>query len=247
MKASTFELIQKDIPIMARAISILLVTENQEKMQTLISKLAKESFNIDTVTDTENVLSKARKGLYDLILLNMVSLGMKGLDLCRILKKDPQTATVPIIIISGSRHEIDVVLSLEIGADDYIAEPYNVRELEARIKAVLRRTHAAMPETKILKRSGIVIDRDKCTGFSNGKKITLTAQAYKLLCFLAEQQGKVFSREQLLEAVWHRSKLVGLRTIDVHIRKLRQILEKNPSDPRYIKTLRGIGYFFDQE
>jgi DNA-binding response OmpR family regulator len=172
---------------------------------------------------------------------------MKGLDLCRTLQNDPQTAKIPIIVVSVTRHEVDSVLSLEIGADDYLAEPFNIKELVARIRAVLRRTRKKLPDTKVLEKGEIVIDKEKCIVYKNGKKISLTAQSYRLLCFLAERQGKVFSREQLLVAVWNNTALSGLRTIDVHIRKLRQRLEQQPSHPQYIKTLRGIGYYFDHE
>jgi len=231
---------------MAKSTYILLLSDNPHTAKTLTGTLAREGFIIDVVADAENVLSNIKKRTYDLIVLNPVSLGMKGLDLCRTLKNNPQTGKIPIIIIAVTKDEVDTVLGLEIGADDYMTEPVNIKELAARINAVMRRTQTKAPDIKILQIGEIVIDTEKCAVKKNGRRIVLTAQAYKLLCFLAERQGKVFSREQLRDEVWNRTTFVGLRTIDVHIRKLREKLEQHPSHPEYIKTFRGIGYFFER-
>ncbi|MFZ5906451.1 MAG: winged helix-turn-helix domain-containing protein [Nitrospirota bacterium] len=225
---------------------ILLFSENTKMMKTLGSRLGKEGFALEAVTGVEDLLAKTKKRLYDLIVLNLISLGTRGLDLCRTLKHDPRTAGIPIIIISETGNEIDAVLSLEIGADDYMTEPLKIKELAARMKAVLRRANRKPQETALLERGDLVIDREKCIVMRKGKRIELTAQAYKLVCFLAENPGKVFNREQLYQSVWNQNGSVGLRTIDVHIRKLRQKLEEDPDNPRYIKTLRGIGYFFEE-
>jgi DNA-binding response OmpR family regulator len=231
---------------MAKATYILLLSDNPQTAKNLTGKLNKEGFVVDIVADAESVLTNIRQRTYDLIVLNAVSLGMKGLDLCRTLKNDPQTGKIPIIIIAVTKDEVDTVLSLEIGADDYMTEPVNIKELAARINAVMRRTRTPVPDIKVLQRGDIVIDTEKCVVKKNGRRVVLTAQAYKLLRFLAEKQGKVFSREQLRDEVWNRTTFVGLRTIDVHIRKLREKLEQNPSHPQYIKTFRGIGYFFER-
>lgn len=232
---------------MREATDILLVSHNSKTVATLTDKLKMEGFTADAVADTENALLKTKRRTYDLIVLSSGSLGMNGLEICRKLKNDPQTANIPIIIISSTGDEIDAVLSLELGADDYIAEPVNIKELVARIKAVLRRTHIKLPDSTILQRGGIVIDKEKCIVQRDGRRIILTAQSFKLLCFLAERRGKVFRREQLLEEVWQQTTFAGLRTVDVHIRKLREKIERDPANPEYIKTFHGIGYFFAQE
>jgi len=226
---------------------ILLVGENLMTVKTLAVELSREGFSVDVVDNAENAISKIERRMYDLIVLNPVAPGMKGLDLCRTLKNDPKTAKMPIIMISERKDEIDAVLSLEIGADDYMTEPLNIKELVARIKAVLRRTHTKPPDTNFLQMGEIVIDKEQCIVRRNGERIALTALSYKLLCFLAERRGKVFSRKQLLEEVWQQTTFAGLRTVDVHIRKLREKIEQNPANPEYIKTFHGIGYFFTQE
>jgi two-component system phosphate regulon response regulator PhoB len=226
---------------------IFIFSESSETISTLSGRLASEGFTIDTASEADGALSKIKHGIYDLILLNSVSLGMKGLDICRAIKSDPQTNTIPLIVIAVTRHEVDAVLSLEIGADDYMSEPVNTKELAARIKAVLRRTHTKLSDTKFLQIGEIIIDKDKCTVHKRGKKITLTAQSFKLLCFLAERPGHVFTRQQLLQSVWNHANFVGLRTVDVHIRKLREKLEDDPERLEYIKTFRGIGYLFEYE
>jgi DNA-binding response OmpR family regulator len=230
---------------MARASDILLISENQKTIRTLTREIPREGLTINTVLSAKNAIAKTGQKECDVIVLNTDSLKMNGLDLCRVLKDNPKTAMIPIIVISETKQEVDAVLCLEIGADDYMAEPLNSRELAARIKAVLRRIHAKPPDTKVLQRGEIIIDKEKCIVEKNNRSIILAAKEYKLLCFLAESPGKVFSREELLKNVWNRNALGGVRTVDVHIRKLRELLEEDPAHPQYIKTLRGIGYFFE--
>lgn len=233
--------------MMAMTNKVLLFCEDEKTMKSLSSKLTKEGFSLTVVTEFEEFLSTARERICNFIVLNLISLSTKGLDLCRILKQDHYTAEVPIIILVEIGNEIDAVLSLEIGADDYMSEPLKIKELAARMKAILRRANKNSSDNITLERGDIVIDKEKCIVMRRGRRITLTAQAYKLLCFLAESPGKVFSREQLYRAAWNHNGAAGLRTIDVHIRKLRQTIEEDPDNPRHIKTLRGIGYFFEFE
>jgi DNA-binding response OmpR family regulator len=230
---------------MARVADILLISENLNTISTLTREIPREGLTINTILNAKNAIVTTKQKTCDVIVLNTDSLGMNGMDLCRILKNDPQTAKIPIIVISETKHEVDVVLSLEIGADDYMAAPLNIRELAARIKAVLRRICAPPPDTEVMQREEILIDRVKCTVQKNSRNIVLAAKEYKLLCFLAETPGKVYSRNQLLENVWNRTSPGVVRTVDVHIRKLRESIEEDPSKPKYIKTLRGIGYFFE--
>jgi DNA-binding response OmpR family regulator len=188
---------------MARASDILLISENQKTIRTLTREIPREGLTINTILNAENTIVKTKQKTCDVIVLNTDSLGMNGMDLCRILKDDPQTAKIPIIVISEKKHEVDAVLSLELGADAYMSEPLNIRELAARIKAVLRRIRTKLPPDKILQRGEISINKETCTIKKNDKDIVLTAQAYRLLCYLADRAGKVFSREQLLNNVWN--------------------------------------------
>jgi DNA-binding response OmpR family regulator len=188
---------------MARASDILLISENQKTIRTLTREIPREGLTINTILNAENAIVKTKQKTSDVIVLNTDSLGINGMDLCRILKDDPQTAKIPIIVISEKKHEVDAVLSLELGADAYMSEPLNIRELAARIKAVLRRIRTKLPPDKILQRGEISINKETCTIKKNDKDIVLTAQAYRLLCYLADRAGKVFSREQLLNNVWN--------------------------------------------
>ncbi len=163
------------------------------------------------------------------------------------LRNDPKTEALPIIMLTAKGEEVDKILGLEMGADDYITKPFSPRELVARVKAVLRRSMEKPAPEKILKVGELVIDRERYTLTIKGKPVKLSATEFKLLLFLAERKGKVFNREQLLDAVWSDEAFVEPRTVDVHIRRLRAQIEEDPAHPRYIKTLRGIGYFFDRE
>jgi DNA-binding response OmpR family regulator len=152
---------------------------------------------------------------------------------------------LPVIMLTAKGEEVDRILGLEMGADDYIAKPFSPRELVARVKAVLRRSKAKPFTEKVLKIGDLEIDRERYIVARKGKQVKLSATEFKLLLFLAERKGKVFSRDQLLDAVWRDEAFVEPRTVDVHIRRLRSNIEEDPAKPRYIKTLRGIGYFFD--
>jgi len=224
----------------------ILVVEDEADLVELISyNLKKEGFSVDSAMDGETALSKIKKGRYDLVVLDLMLPGIQGMELCRILRNDPKTGTLPIVMLTAKGEEVDKILGLEMGADDYITKPFSPRELVARVKAVLRRSMEKPAPEKILKVGELVIDRERYTLTIKGKPVKLSATEFKLLLFLAERKGKVFNREQLLDAVWSDEAFVEPRTVDVHIRRLRAQIEEDPAHPRYIKTLRGIGYFFD--
>jgi len=163
------------------------------------------------------------------------------------VRNDPKNSGLPIIMLTAKGEEIDRIIGLEMGADDYMTKPFSPRELVARVKAVLRRFKEKPVIEKIMKIGDIEIDRERYTVTIRGKPVKLSATEFKLLLFLAERRGKVFSRGQLLDAVWRDEAFVEPRTVDVHIRRLRSNIEADPANPRYIKTLRGIGYLFNEE
>jgi phosphate regulon transcriptional regulator PhoB len=226
---------------------ILVVDDEAALVELVTYNLNKEGFSVDSASDGEAALSKLRKGKCDLVILDLMLPGIQGIELCRILRNDPKTASLPIIMLTAKGEEIDRIVGLEIGADDYVTKPFSPRELVARVKAVLRRSKEKPVAGKLLKAGGLEIDKERYNVSIKGKAVKLSATEFKLLLYLAERKGRVFSREQLLDAIWRDEAFVEPRTVDVHVRRLRSHIEEDPANPRYIKTLRGIGYFFNGE
>ena len=226
---------------------ILVVDDEADLLELVSYNLKKEGFTVDTASDGENAMSKVKKSKYDLIILDLMLPGIQGIELCRTLRAGMKTSGIPIIMLTARSEEVDKILGLEMGADDYMTKPFSPRELAARVKAVLRRFTEKPVIEKIMKIGDIEIDRERYTVTIRGKSVKLSATEFKLLLFLAERRGKVFSRDQLLDAVWRDEAFVEPRTVDVHIRRLRSNIEADPANPRYIKTLRGIGYLFNEE
>jgi phosphate regulon transcriptional regulator PhoB len=224
----------------------ILVVDDEADLVKLVSyNLKKEGFIVDSASDGENALTKIRKGKYDLLILDLMLPGIQGIELCRILRNDPKQSSLPIIMLTAKGEEVDRILGLEMGADDYMTKPFSPRELIARVKAVLRRATEKPVTENILKVGELEIDRERYSVSIKGKPVKLSATEFKLLLFLAERKGKVFSRGQLLDAIWRDEAFVEPRTVDVHIRRLRANIEEDPAHPIYIKTMRGIGYLFD--
>ncbi len=230
---------------MNRSINILVVDDEADLVDLVSYNLKKEGFLADSASDGEAALAKIKKGNYDLAILDLMLPGIQGMEICRILRNDPKTASFPIIMLTAKEEEVDRVLGLEMGADDYMTKPFSPRELVARVKAVLRRTAERSITQEIIKIDELEIDRETYKVTKRGHPIKLSATEFKLLLYLAERKGKVFSREQLLDAVWRDEAFVEPRTVDVHIRRLRAQIEEDPANPKYIKTMRGIGYSFE--
>lgn len=229
-------------------IKILVVDDEADLVELVSYNLKKEGYVVEPAFDGEEALSKLKKKHYDLLILDLMLPGIQGMELCRIIRNDPKIARLPIIMLTAKGEELDKILGLEMGADDYMTKPFSPRELVARVKAVLRRSAVEKPSGEgMLKIGKLEIDREKYTVSLKGKPVKLSATEFKLLLYLVERKGKVFSREQLLDAVWSDEAFVEPRTVDVHIRRLRSQIEDDPARPRYIKTLRGIGYFFAEE
>lgn len=228
-------------------IHILVVDDEADLIELVSYNLKREGFTVDSALDGEKALTKIKKGKYDLLILDLMLPGIQGIELCRIIRNDPKHSGLPIIMLTAKGEEVDKILGLEMGADDYITKPFSPREVVARVKAVLRRLKEKPVPEKILKIGELEIDSERYTVSIKGKPVKLSATEFKLLRFLAERRGKVFSRDQLLDAIWRDEAFVEPRTVDVHIRRLRSNIEKDPAHPRYIKTMRGIGYLFDEK
>lgn len=233
----------------------ILVIDDEEDIVELVSyNLKKEGFNVDAAYDGEAALKKVRSAPYDLIVLDLMLPGVQGLELCRMIRNDPSIADTPIVMLTAKGEEVDKVLGLEIGADDYMIKPFSPRELVARIKAILRRSEHVKPvladdekkrSGQLLKIRDIIIDKEKYLITVGKKQLKLSATEFKLLLYLCERPNKIYNREHLLDAVWGDDVFVEPRTVDVHIRRLRTKIEDDPNNPSYIKTMRGIGYFFE--
>ncbi|MCK9418372.1 MAG: response regulator [Nitrospirae bacterium] len=226
---------------------ILIVDDEPDIVELISYNLKKEGFHISTALDGEEALKKVRAGHLDLIILDLMLPGIHGMELCRILRNNPKTAHVPIIMLTASGEESDKVRGLETGADDYMTKPFSPRELIARVKAVLRRSRERTTEDKTIQLGDLTIDLETFSVSKGGAPLNLSATEFKLLLYLVQRRGRVFSRDQLLDAVWKEEAFVESRTIDVHIRRLRTRIEDDPSNPRYLKTRRGVGYYVETE
>jgi len=221
---------------------ILIVEDERDIVQAVEYNLKKEGFDTAKAYDGIQGLKLASESAPDLILLDLMLPGIDGLELCRRIKKEPKTENIPVIMLTAKSGETDKVVGLEMGADDYITKPFSMRELVARIKSILKRYGKKVKDVKpSLKFPDLEIDTEKHEVSAAGKKIVLTAKEFALLLYLAENKEKVFARDRLLDSVWGIEAAVETRTVDVHIRRLRQKLGKAG---RHLITLRGVGYKF---
>lgn len=221
---------------------ILVVDDEKPIVDIIKFNLEKEGYKISTAFDGEDALNKIKNESYDMVLLDVMLPKMDGFTVC---KKVREFSELPIIMITARTEEVDKVLGLELGADDYITKPFGIRELIARIRANLRRTSQQGNHEKSLKAGKITLNPETFEVKKDGNIVELTVREYELLKFLMSQRGQVFSREELLEKVWDYEYYGDVRTVDVTIRRLREKIEDNPSDPAYILTKRGIGYYFN--
>jgi phosphate regulon transcriptional regulator PhoB len=226
---------------------ILVVEDEADISELIVYNLKKEGYEVSSAADGEEALEKIRKGDYGLVVLDLMLPGIQGVELCRMLRGNAKTEHLPIIMVTAKSEEVDRVLGLEMGADDYITKPFSPRELAARVKAVLRRLGDKPSGEKTLTVGDLVINRETYTVMKRGDKLDLSATEFKLLLYLAERRGRVFTRDLLLDAVWSDEVFVEPRTVDVHISRLRNRIEDEPSNPLYIKTKRGVGYFMDAD
>lgn len=222
---------------------ILIVDDEPLLVKGLKYSLEQDGYEITTAFDGEEALDKAREQRVDLILLDLMLPKIDGLEVCQQIRLNSQ---IPIIMLTAKGEDMSKILGLEYGADDYLTKPFNILELKARIKAVLRR-YQSMDQP--IEERVIAIDDFKINTLGrkvslNGEDVNLTAKEFDLLLLLASNPGKIYSREELLEIIWGYEYFGDLRTVDVHIRRLREKIEVNSSNPKYILTKWGVGYYF---
>lgn len=224
----------------------LLVVDDEVKIRELVrAYLQKEGYAVDEAGNGREALEKIRGSGFDAIILDVMMPGMDGLDLCREIRK---TSDVPIIMLTARGEEIDRVLGLELGADDYMVKPFSPRELVARVKAILRRVKKAGSAGKpqaLIEAGGLKINEDTREVTVNRKTLALTPKEYDLLLTLSRHPGRVFTREQLLEQVWGYDFFGEARTVDTHITRLREKIARADGDEQYIATIWGVGYKFE--
>lgn len=224
----------------------ILIIEDEKEIADLIAyTLQKENFQVDIALNGNEALNKLKDNTYDLLILDLMLPYVQGLEICKFVRSNPAMKNAGIIIVTARAEEFDRIIGLEMGADDYVTKPFSPRELMARVKAVLRRIKTETPG-KIIKIGDLTIDKDKYLVTVKGEPLRLSATEFKLLLYLAERPNKIFSRDHLLDAVWGQDIYVDARTVDVHIRRLRMKIEKDPDNPEYIKTMRGVGYYIEE-
>ena len=224
---------------------ILVVDDEKLLVKGIKFNLENEGYTVDTGYDGEDAVNMARAGGYDLIILDLMMPKKDGLEACQEIRG---FSTVPIIMLTARSEKADLLMGFESGADDYITKPFDILELKARVRAMLRRATLSAPapaeNPAILQRGHIAVDELRRSAYRDGQAVELTMKEFDLILFLMKNPGKVFSREALLDLVWGYEYQGDTRTVDVHIRRLREKLELNPAQPSLIITKWGVGYYF---
>lgn len=219
---------------------ILVVEDEPTLLEVLKYNLLKEGYQVSTALDGSQALDVARSEKPDIVILDIMLPVLNGYEVCRILRKE---MTVPILMLTAKDEEVDKIVGLDVGADDYMTKPFSMRELLARVRAMLRRSEMQAPQIDGIVRVGeIEVDTSRHEISRKGRSLNLRPKEFDLLAFLAKNRGLVFSREQLLEKVWGYDYAGDSRTVDVHVRWLREKIEENPNEPRLLLTVRGVGY-----
>jgi two-component system response regulator RegX3 len=223
---------------------ILIVEDERPMAEAIEFNLKKEGFAVDIALDGESGWKMCQGGEYDLIILDLMLPGMDGMEVCRKVRKE---LTTPVIILTAKDADVDKILGLEMGADDYVTKPFNMRELMARIRAVLRRvsTDEVDEDKGRLQVGGIVIDGERHEVKVDGEVVDMPLMEYRLLELFMRNPGKALARDYLIGKAWEGDFYGQTKTLDVHIRRLREKIEKDPADPKHIITVRGVGYRFE--
>jgi len=223
---------------------VLVVDDEKLIVKGIRFSLLQDGLEVDCAYDGEEAFNMAKENDYDLILLDVMLPKMDGFEVCQQIR---EFSDVPIIMLTAKGDDMDKILGLDYGADDYITKPFNILEVKARIKAIMRRGRKKDEKeapSNVIEKNGMKIDRESRRVFIDGQEVNLTAKEFDLLELLATNQDKVYSREKLLNLVWGYEYPGDARTVDVHIRRLREKIEKTPSNPKYVYTKWGVGYYF---
>ena len=225
---------------------ILIVDDEPLIVKGLKYSLEQEGYETDSAADGEEAVSKFFSRPYDLVLLDVMLPKMDGKEVCQRIR---EKSNVPVIMLTAKGDDMDKIMGFEYGADDYMTKPFNILEVKARIRSILRRASLWQPETSAETQTarGVVVNQATRTVTVNGKEVNLTAKEFDLLQLFVSNRGRVFSRETLLETIWKYDYLGDLRTVDVHIRRLREKIEVNPAQPEFILTKWGVGYYFTEK
>ena len=226
---------------------VLVVDDEKLIVKGIRFSLLQDGMEVDCAYDGEEAFNMAKANSYDMILLDVMLPKMDGFEVCQAIR---EFSDVPIVMLTAKGDDMDKILGLEYGADDYITKPFNILEVKARIKAIMRRTspeRAPQVQSSVIEKGDIKLDCDSRRLFINDNEINLTAREFKLLEILIKNENKVYSRESLLKIVWGEDYPGDVRTVDVHVRRLREKIEANPSEPKYVHTKWGVGYYYNQK
>ena len=226
---------------------VLVVDDEKLIVKGIRFSLLQDGMEVDCAYDGEEALNMAKANSYDMILLDVMLPKMDGFEVCQAIR---EFSDVPIVMLTAKGDDMDKILGLEYGADDYITKPFNILEVKARIKAIMRRTspeRAPQVQSSVIEKGDIKLDCDSRRLFINDNEINLTAREFELLEILIKNENNVFSRESLLKIVWGEDYPGDVRTVDVHVRRLREKIEANPSEPKYVHTKWGVGYYYNQK
>jgi two-component system phosphate regulon response regulator PhoB len=226
---------------------VVLIEDERDIVELVRYNFRKEGFEVESFSRGEEGLQYLRRHPADLVLLDIMLPDRDGFEICRRLRAEERLKSLPVIFLTAKGEEIDRVLGLEIGADDYVVKPFSPRELVARAKAVLRRQTRPAESAEVVETRDLRLDARTQEVTVRGRSVELSTLEFKLLHFLASHPRRIFSREQLLDEVWGRDRFVTPRTVDVHMRRLREKIEDHPEKPQYLQTVRGAGYRFSPE
>ena len=226
---------------------VLVVDDEKLIVKGIRFSLLQDGMEVDCAYDGEEALAMAKANEYDMILLDIMLPKMDGFEVCQAIR---EFSDMPIVILTAKGDDMDKILGLEYGADDYITKPFNILEVKARIKAIMRRA-SGNKEKKVnsseINKGDLQLDMDSRRLFILGREVNLTAKEFDLLELLVKNENKVYSREDLLGLVWGKDYPGDVRTVDVHVRRLREKIEANPSEPKYVHTKWGVGYYYNQK
>ena len=224
---------------------VLVVDDEKSIVKGIKYSLEQDDMEVDVAYDGGEALTKAKENTYDIILLDIMLPVHTGLEVCQMIR---EFSDVPIIMLTAKGDDMDKIIGLEYGADDYITKPFNILEVKARIKARLRRNtrsdESRESRANVIEKKGLKIETDSRRVYINGNEVSLTAKEFELVLLLVSNPNKVYSRDELLKEIWGATYPGDARTVDVHVRRLREKIEAHPADPEYIHTKWGVGYFF---